>query len=106
MPKFSLTILVGIYILFRYLIMAFKVGSFPISESEFRNLEMSRFSTTFFYPLFGCPAANFGPLLGGSLTDPMFITAFYLILPEGHREPLNKVGSQSPAGAKISLSGI
>ena len=48
MPKFSLTILVGIYILFRYLIMAFKVGSFPISESEFRNLEMSRFSTTFF----------------------------------------------------------
>ena len=32
-----------------------------------------------------------------SLTDPMLITVFVHIQPEGHREPRNEVGSLSPA---------
>ena len=32
---------------------------------------------------------------GGNLTHPMLITAFYLYLTQGHREPHNRVGSLS-----------
>lgn len=34
---------------------------------------------------------------GGSLTQPMFITALFLLWPEGHWEPRNEGGSQNPA---------
>ena len=34
---------------------------------------------------------------GDSLTNPMLITAFYLLRPEGHRELRNEVGPLSPA---------
>lgn len=41
------------------------------------------------------------PTLGncrrGSLTNPMFITGFYLIPTEDHRGPCSEVGSQGPA---------
>ena len=32
-----------------------------------------------------------------SLTNPMLITAFVHVRPEGHREPHNEIGSLSPA---------
>ena len=33
---------------------------------------------------------------GDSLTDPMLITVFVHVRPEGHREPRNDVGALSP----------
>ena len=43
------------------------------------------------------PRPTLGHSQGDSLTNPMLITAFVHIRPEGHREPRNKVGSLSPA---------
>ena len=55
----------------------------------------------FFFFFFNCYLADPRPTLGHSqgdnLTNPMLIAAFYLIRPEGHREPCNEVGSLSPA---------
>lgn len=51
----------------------------------------------FFYPLFGCPGINFGPMSRHSFPSPVFIIAFYLFRPKGQRELRNEVGSQSPA---------
>ena len=54
-----------------------------------------------FFFFFNCYLADPQPTLGhsqgDSLTNPMLIAAFYLIRPEGHREPRNEVGSLSPA---------
>ena len=43
------------------------------------------------------PRPTFGHSQGDSLTNPVLITAFVPIWPEGHREPRNEVGSLSPA---------
>ena len=43
------------------------------------------------------PRPTLGHSQGDSLTNPMLITAFVHILPEGHQEPRSKVGSLSPA---------
>ena len=43
--------------------------------------------------LIDCHTANFGPLLCGSLTHLMSITAFFKVQPKGHLEPYNVVGS-------------
>ena len=55
----------------------------------------------FFFFFFNCYLADPRPTLGhsrgDSLTNPMLIAAFYLIRPEGHREPRSEVGSLSPA---------
>ena len=53
------------------------------------------------YIFFNCYLAGPRPTLshsqGDSLTNPMLITAFYLLRPEGHWEPCSEVGSLSPA---------
>ena len=43
------------------------------------------------------PRPSLGHSQGDSLTKPMLITACYLFRPKGYREPLNAVGSLSPA---------
>ena len=43
------------------------------------------------------PRPTLGHSQGDSLTNPMLITAFVHIRPEGHREPRSEVGSLSPA---------
>ena len=43
------------------------------------------------------PRPTLGHSQGESLTNPMLITAFLHVQPEGHREPCSKVGSLSPA---------
>ena len=40
---------------------------------------------SFFQLLFGCPIANFGPSLRGSLTHPMLLTVFPHFQPRGHQ---------------------
>ena len=54
-----------------------------------------------FFFFFNCylvvPRPTLGHSQGDSLTNPMLITAFVHIRPEGHREPRNEVGSLSPA---------
>ena len=55
----------------------------------------------FFFFFFNCylavPWPTFGHFQGDSLPNPMLITVFLLIRPEGHREPHNEVRSLSPA---------
>ena len=51
----------------------------------------------FFYLLFGCPTANFGPLSRGQPHSPNVNHCSIHFQPQGHREPRNKVGSLSPA---------
>ena len=46
---------------------------------------------------FAVPRPTLGHSQGASLTNPMLITAFVQVRPEGHREPRNEVGSLSPA---------
>ena len=43
------------------------------------------------------PQPTLGHSQGDSLTNPMLITVYVRIQPEGHREPFNEVGSLSPA---------
>ena len=50
--------------------------------------------------LFGCPADH---PRRGSLTNPMLLTAFVHVPPEGHREPCNNVGPLSPAERLVEL---
>ena len=45
--------------------------------------QMTRLSPAYL----AAPQATFGHSQGGSLTNPMPITAFYLFQPEGHWEP-------------------
>ena len=46
-----------------------------------KRTKIERYSTIFFYLLFGCSIANFGPLLRGkAYTDTMLITAFIQVL--------------------------
>ena len=54
---------------------------------------------TFFNCYLAAPRPTLGHSQGDSLTNPMLITVFVHIRPEGHREPHNKVGSLSPAKA-------
>lgn len=42
------------------------------------------------------PRPTLGNWQGGSLNDPILITAFYLISAEGYQEPRNEFGCQSP----------
>ena len=49
------------------------------------------------------PRPTLGLWQEGRLTQPMLITSLLLFRPEGHQEPHNKVGSQSPAEC---ISGI
>ena len=54
----------------------------------------------YIYLLFGYPTSKFGLFLNGegdSLTQPMLITAFVKLRPEGYQERCNKVRSLSPA---------
>ena len=51
----------------------------------------------FFFCYLAVPRQIFGHSQGGSCTNPMLITVFYLCRPEGHWEPCNEVGSLSPA---------
>ena len=53
--------------------------------------------TFFFNCYLAVPRPTLGHSRGDSLTNPMLITAFSTIQPEGHREPHNKVWSLSPA---------
>ena len=61
----------------------------------------------FFFFFFNCylavPQPTLGHSQGDSLTNPMLITVFVQVRPEGHREPLNEVGSLSPAERKIKI---
>ena len=55
----------------------------------------------YFFIYFNCyltvPQPTLGHSQGDSFTNPMLITVFVHIRPEGSREPRNKVGSLSPA---------
>ena len=57
--------------------------------------------------LFNCYLAVLWPTLGhsqgDSLANPMLITAFVQVQPEGHQEPRNKVGSLSPAECLVGF---
>ena len=71
-------------------------------ESKNKKNRNSRYIYIYIYIyIFNCYLADPRPTLGhsqgDSLTNPMLIAAFYLIRPEGHREPRNEVGSLSPA---------
>ena len=61
-----------------------------------------------FFFFFNCYLADPRPTLGhsqgDSFTNPMLIAAFYLIRPEGHREPRNEVGSLGPAERLAGLN--
>ena len=61
---------------------------------------------TFFF--FNCylavPRPALGHFRGDSLPNPMLITAFLLIQPEGHREPRNEVVGSSPVAVIWSVS--
>lgn len=54
------------------------------------------FKLSFFYQLFGCPEASFGPWLRGSCPHPILITALFQVRLGGHWESLKNFGSQSP----------
>ena len=56
----------------------------------------STLSCLFFYQLFGCPEASFGPWLRGSCPHPILITALFQVRLGGHWESLKNFGSQSP----------
>ena len=51
----------------------------------------------FFNCYLAVPRPTLGHSQGDSLTNPLLITVFVYIRPEGHREPFNEVGSLSPA---------
>ena len=53
---------------------------------------------TFFKCLFGCPTANFGPLLRGLSHSPDVTTLFYWLPSESHQEPHDEIGSLGPIG--------
>ena len=57
----------------------------------------------FFNCYLAVPQTTLGHSEGDSLTNPMSITLFVHILPKGHQEPCNEVGSLSPAD---SLAGF
>ena len=50
----------------------------------------------FFKLLLAVPWPTLGHSQGGTLTNPMLITAFVQVQPEGHQEPRNEVGSLGP----------
>ena len=58
-------------------------------------LLVDRASFFFFIFCFSAPLPTLGDYQGDNLTHLMLITAFYLIQPEGHWEPSDKVGSLS-----------
>ena len=63
-------------------------------------LEKLQRYTNFFFFIFNCCLAVPRPTLthsrGDSLTNPMLITAFVQVRPQGHWEPRNEVGFLSP----------
>ena len=62
------------------------------------NFGVGPFWVPFFFKYYlAVPRPTLGHFWGDSLPNPMLITAFLLIRPEGHREPRNEVGSLSPA---------
>ena len=67
----------------------------------FEEIEKDCSSKSINFFFFNCflavPRPTLGHSQGDSLTNPMLITAFVHIRPEGHREPRNEVGSLSPA---------
>ena len=66
---------------------------FPLTSPQNKN-GMPLF---FFNSYLAVPWPTLGHFRGDSLLNPMLITAFLLIRPEGHWEPCNEVGSLSPA---------
>ena len=56
-----------------------------------------------YYVLFGCPMANFGPLLRAQSPRPILITAFMSSYPKSHWEPPNKIGFLNPAKRLVEL---
>ena len=53
--------------------------------------------TFFFNCYLAVPRPTLGHSQGGSLTNPMLITAFVQVRPKSHWEPHNEVGSLTPA---------
>ena len=76
-------------------------GIFSTDKATNKQIKEYKRSLQEFFFFFNCYLADPRPTLGhsqgDSLTNPMLIAAFYLIRPEGHREPRNEVGSLSPA---------
>ena len=71
-------------------------------KTRCRNVKQNIYIYIYIYIYINCNlAAPWWPTLlrsqGGNQTNAMLITALYLIRPEGHWEPRNKVGSLSPA---------
>ena len=57
----------------------------------------------FFNCYLAAPRLTLGHYRGGNLTHPMLITCALHILPEGHWEPCNEVGSLSPAEGLVGF---
>ena len=69
-----------------------------LQEILYRFLFISlKIQDIFFNCYLAVPQPTLDHSQGDSLTNPMLITAFVHIRPEGHREPRNEVGSLSPA---------
>ena len=78
---------------------------FPWSRIEYEFCaKISGYAILLFELLFGCPTANYGPLLMRQpLTHSMLITFVLRIRPKGHRESRNKVGSLNPTERLVGL---
>ena len=59
---------------------------------------------SFFNCYLAVPRPTLGHSQGDSLTNPMLITSFIHILPEGHWEPGNEPGSQIPTEHLVGLN--
>ena len=65
---------------------------------------MNIFEHLFFFNCYlAVPRPTLGHSQGDSLTNPMLITAFLHVRPEGHWEPRNEVGSLSPAECLVGF---
>ena len=64
---------------------------------------LSIFNGLFFNCYLAAPRPTLGHYRGGSLTQPMLITAFLLFWTEDHREPRNEVGSLRPAESPVGF---
>ena len=67
---------------------------------KYKNRYFKEKTITFFFNCYlAVPRPHLGHSEGDSLTNPMLITAFVQVRPEGHREPRNEVGSLKPSRA-------
>ena len=61
----------------------------------FAKLKKTLTDEYFFYLLLGCPRPNLGHCQGGSLTNPMLITAFDTYTTQRSRKPRNELGPKA-----------